>query len=110
MHRYIFMTTPPEYWRLEYWSVGVLEPSLPIIPSFQYSITPFFAHGTSITKFINGSTVTLWSGGTKRRGKRQLDDRRTFHHRADAEVLVIIDRRVDELPVGPGEKYLCVCL
>src|SRR4030095_4106844 len=63
---FIFNTAPPLS-SLEYWSTGVLEYRntgvlFPINRPLYHSIS---FYGTCITKFINGSTVTLWSGGTK---------------------------------------------
>jgi len=67
IRRGFIFNTAPLLSSLEYWSTGVLEYWVPIIPSFHHSVTPsiHFFYGTCITKFINGSTVTLWSGGTK---------------------------------------------
>ena len=49
-------------------------------------------------------------GRYQRRGKWQLDDRRTAHGRADGELFVIINRRVDEFALGPGKKHRAFAL
>src|SRR5262249_10080960 len=62
---------------MECWSNGVMgiqnhgsaKPvRTPNTPTFQYSITPIFSvhfpHGSSITRFMYGSTVILGSGGS----------------------------------------------
>ncbi len=60
-----------------------------------------------IHKRIDGDFML---GRYQRRGKWQLDDPWTAHGRADGELLVIINRRVDEFALGTGKKNCAFAL
>src|SRR5215510_11609868 len=93
---------------MEYWSSGILEywgSHHSTTPLLHHSILPFSLRHLhhQIHKRIHRDFVV---GRYQGRGKRQLDHRWPFYHRAGAKPLVIVHRRVDEFSVGTGEKDL----